>query len=335
MSENRLLHALSLVQDRYIVESAPGQTPPKEHPWLKWAAIAACFCILVGALFINSSTLFRRYQRISFNDQTLSENIQHISENTIIVNEAKDAFPEQLPIYKISKRQINSQDFQQMEENLEIKEWYWNEYDGYSIQSLLASYVDSNRRYFDEINYSDEQLEALAWETFDKLPFLDPNEYEYVGITDTKTIWSYAEGERVKIATVSFRRILNGLHVIGNDICSFSFDGTGLQAIYISAFDYEQIGTMNVVPYQEAEAKIKAPDYLGFGETYEIGVADELRVTKTWLLWVNQYSDGCTILQPVYRFTGFASFDSGKETSFHSNIIAIPESYTYEKNEEK
>ena len=57
----------------------------------------------------------------------------------------------------------------------------------------------------------------------------------------------------------------------------------------------------------------------------------KLQVDNVNLRLVNQYSSGCTILQPMYSFVGTATFDDNSQAEFISRIIAIPESYTYEK----
>jgi hypothetical protein len=44
-----------------------------------------------------------------------------------------------------------------------------------------------------------------------------------------------------------------GYHIIGNDICSFTFDGSGLKGIYIAMYAYKQIGTMDLILLQEAK----------------------------------------------------------------------------------
>lgn len=52
MSEERLLNALGQVDDQYILEAAPGQTPGKNRAWIKWAALAACLCLVLAAIRI-------------------------------------------------------------------------------------------------------------------------------------------------------------------------------------------------------------------------------------------------------------------------------------------
>ncbi len=64
------------------------------------------------------------------------------------------------------------------------------------------------------------------------------------------------------------------------------------------------------------------------GTTFS-GVSDKLTVERVKLLYVNQYSNGCTILQPVFNLMGTAENDTGK-AEFSAKIIAIPKKYTYE-----
>ena len=86
---------------------------------------------------------------------------------------------------------------------------------------------------------------------------------------------------------------------------------------------------MTLVPMEEAEARIKTPD--SFTIEANFGKANTLQVDNVNLRLVNQYSSGCTILQPIYSFIGTATFDDNSQAEFISRIIAIPESYTYEK----
>ena len=79
----------------------------------------------------------------------------------------------------------------------------------------------------------------------------------------------------------------------------------------------------------EAESRIKPPD--SFTIEANFGKANTLQVDNVNLRLVNQYSSGCTILQPVYNFVGTAIKEDGSKAEFISRVIAIPESYTYEK----
>ena len=62
---------------------------------------------------------------------------------------------------------------------------------------------------------TEEELEALAWEEFNKIPFLE-GEYEYYGIRGEDTI-SDSEGKHTTRVLVSFYPVLDGARVIGDN----------------------------------------------------------------------------------------------------------------------
>lgn len=283
-------------------------------------------CILL--LLCGCNTKPTKYKRISFNNETLGETLNSVNENTAVINKANKSFQAQMPIYEIRKCGISEQKFHQMEEQLGITKWYWNDFDGYEIHSLIAPYNDPARGYFYTLNMTDDELEELAWETFNKIPFID-GEYEYLGITSTYTLWNSKEGERITAVTVSFRRLIDGIRVIGNDVCDLTFDGSGLQEMHIALYNYKKIGTMDVVPMADAVTKIKTPD--SFSIDKETDIVKTMQVDRVKLLLVNQYSRGCTILQPLYNFIGTATLEDESQTGFSSKVIAIPESMTYEE----
>ena len=107
------------------------------------------------------------------------------------------------------------------------------------------------------------------------------------------------------------------------------FDGSGLVEIIIRMYDFEKTGTMDMVALADAETRIKTPDDLSIDDA--VGTVDTLRVDRVKLLLVNQYSRGCTILQPVYNFIGTATSENGDQAEFKSKVIAIPEAMTYEE----
>lgn len=295
------------------------------------AMVLFCSCSAKGE---KISLFGKKYKRISFNSETLGETLAtHIAEDTAVVNLANESFPSQVPIYEIKEREITDEEFQQMEEALGITQWYIKDFDRNEIHSLIAPYTDPVRGYYYTLEMTDEELEELAWETFRKIPFLD-GEYVYLGISSTMTTWNSAEGERIASVTVSFRRLLDGVQVLENDRCDFSFDASGLQEMHIALFDYEEIGTMDVVTLDDATARIKTPDAftIDAGSAEGSKMAETLQVDRIKLLLVNQHSKGCTILQPVYTFIGTALLENGTQAEFSSRIIAIPESYTYESD---
>jgi hypothetical protein len=274
-----------------------------------------------------------KYQRISFNNDSLGEDIErHINANTVVEFYGNNQLPKETPIYAINAHTITTKEYNQMLSELNIAEDPSNPYDifeheGNKVYCNLADFLDSSRGYFDDLKMSESDLQLLARKTFEKIPFLDGN-YEYGGVRGKDTIWKAGKTYITRIC-VSFYRVVDGIRVVGNERCDLWFDGSGLVAIDIIQFDYTKVGTMNLVPLDEAKEKIKTPD--DFSIDASEGFAKELQVNKVNLFWVNQHANGCTILQPVYNFVGTAKMSNETEAAFSSRVIAIPESYTYEK----
>ena len=209
-------------------------------------------------------------------------------------------------------------------------EWYKLVLENNEIYGTIAGYNDPVRGYYDSLQMTDEELEELAWDTFNKIPFIE-GEYEYLGIMSRTTEWRN-EGECVTRVGVALRRFIDGRRVINDDRCNLYFDGSGFVEMHIAMFDYKKIGTMDMVTLEEAETKIKTPDDFTIKSTpSENNRVATFQVNSINLLLVNQYSKGCTILQPLYYYSGTATLEDGTETDFSSKIIAIPEKYTYEE----
>ena len=143
---------------------------------------------------------------------------------------------------------------------------------------------------------------------------------------------SSSDGDYIESKRVSFRRLIDGVRVIGNDICDLYFDSNGLYDIEIKFYDYEKTGELDMLTLDEAVAKIKEPDAFVLESATNrnfSGAADKLTVERTKLLFVNRYSDGCEILQPVYNLMGTAE-NTGGSVEFSARITAVPEKYTHE-----
>lgn len=294
----------------------------------KMIAVLLC-CVLFVLCGCNEqrNTEIQKYKRISFASEYLGEEADSINAETDVIYNAKETFKKQIPIYEISKRNITEEENRNLKEALGIEDWYLDGYDDGEIHSLLAPYNEPSRGYFCDLEMTDDELEKLAWETFNKIPFME-GEYEYLGVSSTYTVWTMDEGEYVQAVMVSFRRLLNGVRVVGNDVCDLTFDGSGLQEMHISLYNYKEIGTMDMVNLEEAENRVKEPDSFSMDKE---GTAKVMQVDRVKLLLINQYSRGCTILQPIYNFIGTATLEDGTQTDFSSKVIAIPESMTYEE----
>jgi hypothetical protein len=276
----------------------------------------------------------QQYKRISFDSDTLGETLsKYIDENTKVTNISKEKFSTQIPIYKISERKISQYEYDEMFQQLGISDGdkfpnMMITFEGNKIVCTLASYVNSSRGYY---NMTDEEVEKEACEILQKLPFIDGN-YEYVGVNSSMTVQD-SEGTHILRASVHFRKVVDGIRVLGNDRCVLEFDGSGLVGFTFELYEYEKVGTMDVIPLESAAQKIKNPDAFTINEEEaktNFGIATILNVERVSMRFYNQYSRGCEILQPVYGFIGTATDSEGVQTEFNSKIIAIPDSYTYE-----
>ena len=289
--------------------------------------IKALIAGLCAAMLLSScSSEPKRYKRISFESEALEEKTECINENTSVLNTAREEFVEQMPIYEISERVISDNERQQLMAVLGLPtNPYMFEHEGNRILINLARYTDHSRGYFE---LTEEELEELAWKTFNKIPFME-GEYEYVGFRGEQSVSDAKGNKYIERVLVSFYRVIDGARVTGDSQCNLWFDGSGLVELSIDLYDYKKIGTMDMVPLSEAATKIKTPDK--FYCEKATGSIDTLRVDRVKLFLVNQYSRGCAILQPMYTFYGTANIEGGKQADFRSSVIAIPESMTYEE----
>lgn len=338
MKVPRIADAIGHIDDDLITAASDNKKKTMRNRRLKWISVAACFTVLVivsavmlPALFGVPIISFGRYKRISFDGETLGETLsQYIDEDTEVVNTATESFSDRFSVYKISERKISYKEFQQMLKQLGIENSRYIDWHGNVINGTIKDYSSTD---VEDFNMPDEELEKLAWETFNKLPFIEGT-YEYCGITRTYTISSDSIGTRIFRVGVSFRRVLDGIQIRGSDQCDLYFDNTGLVEIFVKLYNYKKIGTMDMIPLESASSRIKNPDSFSIDTedpAQGLGIVDTLQVERNELIFYNQYYLGCTILQPAYRFVGTAADADGRQAKFKSLVIAIPESYTYEE----
>ena len=75
-------------------------------------------CCILLLLDFNKST---KYQRISFDGETLGEELaHHVNAETVVSNKATDTFPNSFPVYEIIKREISPSDYEQLKSELEL-----------------------------------------------------------------------------------------------------------------------------------------------------------------------------------------------------------------------
>lgn len=283
-------------------------------------------CIFVLLL----SGCSEKYLRIDISNPALGDYLsKYIDENTKIINHTIDTYPPMFPVYYIEERVITADELQQMQEAFD------NEFTDYKRIQLSS---DGNKIYGEIVGTSSKEyldmtegeIEQTAWRVLGLIPFLT-GEYEYLGIRSTQTIIDDA-GEHPYRVRVSFYRLLDGIRVIGNEHINFYFGPDGLEMIDMELFDYEKKGEMEILSVKDALTRVTMPDDFtiddGVSET-DIGVAETLTIDHIKLVLVNQSSRGCTILQPVFSFSGVAADANGIFKEFISKVVAIPETYTY------
>ncbi len=284
-------------------------------------SIAVVLCCL---LLILSGCKQQQYKRISFSTEEPRESLKHIDEETKVEMVATGVSLTQIPIYEISERPITDEEVQIMQQQLGITDTLI-EVDGNYINEIFGPRDGS-------FTMTDEELEKIAWETFEKLPFMDGT-FEYLGITG-RSERSDSEGTRVTSVLVTFRRTLGGIRVLGNEICWLGFNDDGLTQIFVRLYKYKEIGTMDVLSIDTVSESIKSPDrlVLSIPTMDGLGMFQTMQVEEVMPLLINQhFSKGCTILQPVYSFRGTAFDTEGINPEFNAWIIAIPDKYTYEE----
>lgn len=175
-----------------------------------------------------------------------------------------------------------------------------------------------------EMQQSDEELEAEAKKVFESLPIIK-GDYEFAGQKFVTSV-SDSEGTYTVRKGYAFYPVLNGVRVIGDNYCTLYFDANGLCEIALRLYSYEQTGKMDLLSLDNAVRRIKKADAF---TTDLKGQADSLCIERTRLFFVNQYVDGCEILQPVYQLQGTAS-NADDRAEFSAKIVAIPEKYTHD-----
>ncbi len=305
--------------------------------------IALLFAICLP-LFVGCSTEKLKYKRIDINatmlDGSKSELAETIGLSTKVNTQVKEIFLTTMPVYEITPRIISDEDFSRFANYLNIQGQASVQNDVLVLseneQTVLLREKNNQLSFWTSyaeksITKTDEELIAQAEEIFDSLPIID-GEYECLGVLSEQTITHPASGTKmIVVKRIGFRKLIDGTRIIGGDRCDLYFSEDGLTNIELELYDYTKVGEIPMLSLDDAIDKIKDADAFSVDtdETTFSGVADKLTVERVKLLYVNQYSEGCTILQPVFNLMGTAENDSGT-AEFSAKIIAIPEKYTYE-----
>ena len=283
--------------------------------------------VFISCILMFVSGCSGKYKRIEFDQQFMDGEFErYVNAETAVINTASADLPGQIPMYKIYGKEITAQDVELVQQKLKTATAVTSrrtiKRDGNKLDGWFADFGTGT------FTMSEKELERMAWETLRSLTFLE-GEYEYSGIRGRDTILK-SDGEHTTRVLVSFYRQLDDIRVVGNDRCDLWFNDWGLVEIHVAQYRYEKAGTIDMVSLDDAKQRIKAPDSFTMGnqETLPHSNVNTLQVENIRLRLVNQASERCTILQPVYVFSGSAELANGTKKEFTSIVIAIPESYT-------
>lgn len=298
--------------------------------------------LLLNLLFCSCSSNNTKYKRIDISVQTLdgekSDLEQTVNWRTKIESTQNDIFTTTMPVYEITPLVVSRSQLKLFAEHLGV---YTNSESDFSDTCIetehgTVSLQNDNYLYYstdhveEPMTQSDDDLVEEAKRIFNALPIFE-GEYECMGVQSVQTLTESDELSYIVSKRIAFRKVIDGVRVLGNEICNLYFDADGLYTIRMELYNYTKVGEIPMLSLDDAIDKIKDADAFSVDadETTFSGVADKLTVERVKLLYVNQYSEGCTILQPVFNLMGTAENDSGT-AEFSAKIIAIPEKYTYE-----
>lgn len=311
------------------------------------------FIIVIIMLLPSCASSEVKYKRIVLQSQNLGGsqgNFESILvRKTIVNNQSTEVYSEKMPVYKIAPLDLTSQDLVDFAGCFNINETvqYNDEgmpyikiemesddsITGLENVALVSMTTDNGIDYFaasqfdcGEMKQTDIELAEEAKKVFSSIP-LTGDDYEFIGLTSTRTV-SSTDGEYIVEKGFSFQPVIDGTRVIGEDYCVIYFNANGLSGVSIRMFSYEKIGEIDILPIDDAIKRVKKADAFTLYDTKFTGEAESLSIERTKLLYVNQFSDGCEILEPVYNLMGTVTNDNGS-SDFSAKVIAIPEKYTY------
>ena len=313
----------------------------KKEVLMKKSIFLLLVCGLIATGCSSSSPQFKRIdivgERLDGQQEVINQVVDSATKAEL---EAKDAFPKTMPIYEISPREIKEADALQLARVLGMSGTVenWNgvsflETDDAQLKWHTNEISFSQNGIRDlEITKSDEELIAETQKVFESLPIVR-DEYECIGVVSQQTVYTIVDGEEVGMVVkkrIGFRRLIDGVRIVGGERIDIYVTEDGVSEIEIMLYEYTKNGEIPMLSLEEAFEKVKAPDAFALEteKTDFSGKAEKLTVERAKLLYVNQFSNGCTILQPVYNLIGTVEIETGTD-EFSAKIIAIPEKYTY------
>lgn len=304
---------------------------------MKTRVISAVALLLCALMILSGCT--QRYKRISLSpngEEHGEEDISSLYKDAEVVDLMSERFaPKTLPVYEISMEPYTDEEIKQLDE---IFHPIGLDVDGNNVWITLEGAAD-----IEEFPLSDKELEEKAWEYFNMIPGLDAKDFEF-HLNGGAVVTNYQDKRYISQRTVRFYRVLDGFRIDRSEGYAMTFNDDGeLKYIHMIRYSYKKTDkTIELIPETEAFERIKNPDKFAFREkdyldegmsVNDRNHAQQLEVNDFDIEYVNAFYDqGCTILQPVYVYTGRAlgnEEESEANTNFVSWIIAISEKCTY------
>lgn len=296
-----------------------------------WLLLIA-LCLLLGGCGTGAN-----YKRI---DLTVGETTPPeitdleaaVGKDTEVICSLPDLLPDTMPVYRIIPHTVTREEAQQFADFFGVTEELNS---GMNPEGNGNVWMRDNtlklsipQKQDMEMTLSDAQVIEMGGKLLAELTFL-PGEYVCEGVTSRRTV-TKGDVSYVCYKGLTFYRVLDGVKVRYDDACHIGFTEDGVAEFSITLFEYERMGeSLPLLSLKEVLPQVldpEDPDAFGTDELMA-KPADYIKVEKVEMVYYNQYSRGCTILQPVYCLTGTA-VGGECQTKFRLRVIGLSEKYT-------
>lgn len=279
--------------------------------------------------------------------------IKSVLQNAVVINDISKQYPEvyttKMDLYSIKPINFTKSDFEQFFDLCKIKGEVIEKsdgvicikYDDFYTSRMFSSqgqiYIEKNHFVYNRgysstsvIKKSEQELKQKADEIVNNIPFLEGN-YVYSYTNTQSEIIELPNGEIKNIPVkmmLSYRRELNGFRIVGEDQLHIYFDAEGFCGLSISYFNYEKYDEVDIITTSQAVNNIKKASTFDVDtrKVDFVGVLPKITANEVYLDYVNQYSNGVEILQPLYVLHGLIEENDNKST-FTATVKAIPDKY--------
>lgn len=325
------------------------ENKPTGRKWIRIAAIAACFAVVVGAF----DSLFKPIDKIDFTTETLGPtNYPDLSDVEFTgLNFSNMQLPDEIELYRTSTCDYacDGKEVEAMAayckvpfENMKFR-FDENTADYYEVGRADMSFIRGYRLIYQKyvpgyaqwhpVTDTKEELINKSLKIIDELPFVK-NEYidRYVQVSmGGQAIQKGDEEPCWFVKTCNFSPVINGYTVVGNGGISVGFTRSGLAKLLVNYYEYEPIGKYEIISPEEAYEQIKSPQYVvGHDRDFPVSKVTSMNIESCELVYVNSFQNGYDIIQPYYYVKGtvYSHYsDRDWEDTFTMYIPALKDKY--------